>query len=332
MMARKFTIPMAYLLLLLTANSAMAVTFKIATIAPDGTSWMREMRKGAEEITRRTESRVKLRFYPGGVMGSDSSVLRKIRVGQLQGGAVLAVGLGSIHPDTLIYGLPFLFRSYQEVDYVRQRMDQELLAGIKDRGFICFGLAETGFAFMMSKHSIRTEADLRARKAWVPEGDRISQRAFETIKVSPVPLPLIDVLTGLQTGLIDTVGSSPVGAIALQWHTQIKYLNDAPLMYLYGALIIQRKAFEKLSAADQAVVENTLTGVIGNLNQQTRRDNERALQALKSRGVNIIRTTVAEKKRWQNAVSGLAHQLSREGVYSPAVLRKIQQHLKAYRR
>jgi TRAP-type C4-dicarboxylate transport system substrate-binding protein len=123
-----------------------------------------------------------------------------------------------------------------------------------------------------------------------------------------------------------------VGAISLQWHTQVKYLNDVPLAYLYGALVLQRAAFEKLSPADQAVVEKTIVAVINKLNRQNRQDNEQALRALENRGVNIIRTTAAEKKRWRNVVAGLARRLSREGIYSPAALRTIQQHLTEYRR
>jgi len=102
---------------------APALTLKLATLAPDGTQWMKSMRAGAEEVVQRTEGRVELRFYPGGVMGNDQSVIRKIRAGQLQGGALSASGLGSIYPDFQAYSMPLLFDDYREVDLVRPQID-----------------------------------------------------------------------------------------------------------------------------------------------------------------------------------------------------------------
>ncbi len=201
---------------LLLPTHALATTFKIASIAPDGTSWMNELRKGAKEIETLTEGRVKFRFYPGGIMGNDKSVLRKIRVGQLHGGAITGGGLAEIYPEAQVYTIPFLFRNYAEVDAIRAQFDPELLAGLKKKGYISFGISEGGFAYLLSTSPIAGIDDLNGQKVWVPEGDEISRAAFEASNVSPISLPLTDVLTGLQTGLVDTVAGSAIGAIALQ--------------------------------------------------------------------------------------------------------------------
>ena len=105
------------IVLLLGTAPSRALDIKIATLAPDGTLWMQEMRKGAEEIARRTDGRVVFKFYPGGSMGSDRNVLRKIRAGQLHGGMLTGGALSDIYTDAQLYGLPFLFRSYEELDY-----------------------------------------------------------------------------------------------------------------------------------------------------------------------------------------------------------------------
>ena len=118
-------------ILIVLLTPAYARVIKIATISPDGTLWMQEMRAGASEIKKRTQGRVVIKFYPGGVMGSDSNVLRKIRIGQLQGGAVTTGGLSGIDPDVDIYGLPYLFSSLEQVDFVRQRMDESLIKGLE---------------------------------------------------------------------------------------------------------------------------------------------------------------------------------------------------------
>lgn len=165
--------------LLLGATSSMALDIKIATLAPDGTLWMQEMRKAAEEITRRTDGRVVFKFYPGGSMGSDRNVLRKIRAGQLHGGMLTGGALSDIYPDTQIYGLPFLFRSYEELDYVRSRMDKTLAQGIEEHGFVTFGFTDGGFAYLMSSAPIRRVEDIKRQKVWAPEGDDVTRAMFE---------------------------------------------------------------------------------------------------------------------------------------------------------
>ena len=318
------------LVAMLFCSSVSALTLKIATISPDGTTWMQEMRKGADEISRLTQGRVAFRFYPGGVMGSDKQVLRKIRIGQLHGGAMTGGGLQEIYPDSQIYSLPFAFRSTDEVDYVRQHMDAMLTQGLLDKGFVSFGFAEGGFAYLMSGRPIRSQEDLKDHKVWVPEGDRVSQLAFSIAKVSPVSLPLPDVLTGLQTGLIDTIGASPIGAIALQWHTRIKYVTDIPLMYIYGILIVDRRVFDRVSPADQKIVKQVMHDVFNKLNQDNRRENGEARRALEAQGIEFIKPTGKNLQEWEDLMdNALVQNGSR--LFTPKVLETLNHYLHDYR-
>ena len=314
----------------LVAQSSAALTLKIATISPDGTTWMNEMRKGAREIEQRTSNRVRLRFYPGGVMGSDKNVLRKIRIGQLQGGAVTGGGLEQIYFDSQIYSVPFAFRSEDEVDYVRARMDRQIADGLLARGFVSFGIAEGGFAYLMSNAPIRDVEDLKGHKVWVPEGDRLSRAVFDAAHISPVSLPLPDVLTGLQTGLIDTIGSSPIGAIALQWHTRVKYVTDTPLMYLYGILIVDRKAFDKIDPADQAAVREVMGAVFKRLDGINREENHQAREALRGQGIEFIAPAPGSEQRW-NEIADQALDHGRDDLFTPAVLTALHRYLDEYR-
>lgn len=325
--------PLLAALLVLTALPARAdgVTLKIATLAPDGTSWMQAMRAGAEEISQRTEGRVKLRFYPGGIMGNDQSVLRKIRAGQLQGGAITGTGLASIEPDGQVYGLPFTFRSYEEVDYVRQRLDPLEIEGLRRKGYISYGISEAGFAYLMSTQPIREIGDLKGRKVWAPEGDQISIRAFQAVGVSPIQLPLTDVLTGLQTGLIDTVGNTPTGAIALQWHTRVKYLADLPLLYTYGSLLLQDKALKRVSEPDRQVLQESLEKAITKINAQIRKDNQEARKALAQQGIELVTPSDTQMDQWQESVVEATDQLAAEGVFSKERLELLRKTLREYR-
>lgn len=312
--------------------TAGAVDFKIATLAPDGTVWMQEMRAGAEEIARRTAGRANFKFYPGGSMGSDRGVLRKIRAGQLHGGALTGGALADVHPDTQIYSLPFLFRTYEELDYVRARMDKTFARLIEERGFVTFGFTDGGFAYIMSSQPTRGIADLRAQKVWIPEGDDISQALFSTLGISPVPLPLTDVLTGLQTGLITTVASSPVGAIALQWHSKVKYVADVPTLYVYGTLAIDKKTYGRLSAADQQVMREVMERVFASLNRQTRVDDRNARDALRKEGIEFQVLSAEELAKLHAAADQTIERLAGQQAFSTALLRQLQGHVAAYRR
>lgn len=325
---------LALLVLIVAAQGAAtaATTLKVATIAPDGTSWMLEMRAGAETIAKRTDNRVKIRFYPGGVMGNDKSVLRKIRIGQLHGGAITSTGLALIDPRIRVYSLPFTFRSNGEVDYARARMDPVLVEGFKEAGFVTLGIMEGGFAYLMSGAPVGGMEDLQGKKVWVPEGDPISRAVFEDMNVSPIPLPLPDTLTGLQTGLIDTVGASAIGAIALQWHTRVKYLTNTPLVYLYGALLVSQRTFSKIDANDQAIVREVMSEVAESLDRQTRVDDENARQTLQDQGITFVTMSPESLTKLQENVAGTADRLAKEGVVPAKLLDELRTHLGDYRR
>lgn len=275
----------ALLLFLLMPLSSEALTLKLATVAPEGSSFMVAMRKGAEEVTQKTSGRVKIKLYGGGVMGNEKSVLRKIRIGQLQGGAFTSGAMARVYRDLSLYSLPLLFNSLEEVDFVRAQMDKVLKQGLEDNGFACLGFAEGGLALLFSRQPVINFSDLKGKKVWIPEGDLPSYAAMEANGLTPVTLPLTDVLTGLQTGLIDVIGSSPLAAIAFQWHTQVKYFNRTPLSYIYAMLVVDARAMKKMSSVDQQVLRDVLGAAYLTLDKENRLENEKAEAALLKQGL-----------------------------------------------
>ncbi len=319
------------LLSLIALPLPAATTLKIATIAPDGTSWMKQMRAAAKQIEQGSEGRVKLRFYPGGVMGNDNSVLRKIRVGQLHGGAITGGGFSAVYADAQIYTLPFQFRDLQEVDAVRRVMDPQIIEGLHKAGYVSFGLSEGGFAYLLSNAPVQTTDDMRGLKIWIPEGDEINAKMFEALGISPIPLPLTDVMTGLQTGLIDTIASSPIGAIALQWHTRVKYLTQVPLAYLYATLVIKEKALASLDQADRELVTRVLQETFSKLDAQNRQDNRQALEALQGQGIEFVEPSLAQRQEWEKHANKMLQTLSSQGLFDAAMLEQMQQLIQSVR-
>jgi TRAP-type C4-dicarboxylate transport system substrate-binding protein len=317
-------------LMVLAVNSSAAV-FKIATVSPDGTSWMKSMRAAAADITVQTDGRVKFKFYPGGVMGNDKAVMRKIRIGQLQGAAVPGGAMVGAAPDSLIYTLPLKFKSFAEIDYVRQRMDSQIVADIERGGFVNFGLAEGGFAYVMAKRPIASVEELKKGKVWIPSGDKAALDAVQTFGVSPVPLSLADVLAGLQTGLIDTAATSPIGAIALQWHTQISHMTDLPIMYFYALLAIDQKVFKRLSDGDQLIVRMVMTQAYKDIDAQNRKDNESAYSALLKQGIKLVTPSAEEVAVWDSKAEVAQQKAIAGGFFSPAIADELDRHLQNYR-
>jgi TRAP-type C4-dicarboxylate transport system substrate-binding protein len=310
---------------------AAPVQLKIATIAPENSSWMKSMRAGGEEIETRTDGRVQLKFYGGGVMGSDAKVLRKMRIGQLHGAAFTPSALIDRYPDINLYGLPLVFNSIEEVAYVRDRLDEKLLAGLEEAGLVGFGLTTGGFAKIMSSQPVLEYDDLKGRKVWVPEGDRVTYEAMKALDLSPVVLPITDVLTGLQTGLIEVIGTPPVGAVALQWYTKVDYVTDAPLVYTYAVLVVEKKAFDSVDAADQAIVREVMGRIYDEFDRQNLVDNEGALEAMVANGIEVVEPADGVLDAWRGRIAELNDQLVADGALTGALWQEMQALLTEYR-
>jgi len=315
------------LFILLLTQTVYAVRLKIATLSPEGSMWMEKMRKGAEMVAQKTDNRVTFKFYPGGVMGNDKTVLKKIRIGQLQGGAVVAGSLSQFFPANQIYAQPLKFKTIKEVDYVRKYMDQYVIDGLDNAGFVTFGLIGGGFAYIMSQKPITTVQDLRNQKVWIPDNDKISQDSIKAFGVTPIPLSIADVRTGLQSGLINTVATSPVGAVVLQWHTQIEYITNIPLIYLHAVLAVDKEKFLKINEQDRKIVTQIMTKALNKIDIQNREDDINAIQALKNRGITFITPSKDDMAEWQKIADIASKKMVESGILPRDMADRLDNHL-----
>jgi len=224
-----------------------------------------------------------------------------------------------------------MFRSFEDVDYVRKHLDPTIAEGLEKGGFVIFGIAEGGFAYVMSTVPIRTVEEMRRQKVWIPDNDPMILEAVKAFDITPFPLSIADVRAGLQTGLINTVTTPPIGAVALQWHTQINYLMYEPFLYIYGVLAVDRKAFAKISAHDQQMFREIMGHVFRELDSLNRKDNVKALEALRNQGVEFIKPSDEALKKWYADAREVPKRLINAGKLSRNMVNTLENLLKNYR-
>lgn len=312
----------------LMSNYTLAATLKIATVVPNGSSWMNEMKAAAKEVKKKTSGRVKIKYYPGGVMGSDKTVLRKMRSGQLHGGAISAGALAHIYNGVQLYSLPFTFNNLDEVRHIRKTFDPIISQGLSENGFQLLGLSEGGFAYLMSNKALTKAEDIQGQKVWVPEGDLIGNEIFEVAGINPIASPISNVYTGLQTGLLDTVTINPAGAIALQWHTKISHLADEPLLLIMGMLVVDQKAFKKVKADDQIIVKEAIAAAFKRLDTLNEKGDIGARAALQKNGVIFDKTS---GKEWRDIADKALLNLKNLDAYPADTYKQLQKALQEYR-
>ena len=219
--------------------------------------------------------------------------------------------------------MPFLFRSQDEVDKVRAKVDPLVKDSVRKTGYELLGMSGGGFAYLMSTKDIKTREDLKSAKVWVPQGDEIAELTFKTAGVTPIPLPLSDVYTSLQTGLIDTAANTDAGAIAFQWHTKIKHVVDMPAIYVVGEVLIDRKAFDALSEADRKVVSAEFDAGFARLEKLNRADNASAREALKKQGITFFTPEASEHAKWEGIGAETYKQLTTQHAFSPELQKAL---------
>lgn len=298
---------------------------KFATLAPDGSTWMNVMEEYDRAVRKESGGRLGFKIYSNGVQGDDENVLRKIRAGLLQSGGFTGVGMGAIAPMVRILDAPFLFRSYDDIDYIHEKFDEEFIKAFRERGYVLLGWAEVGFVYVFTNSPVRQAEDLRGVKMWTWESDPIAEAAFKAFGITPIPLSITDVMTSLQTGLIDGVYASPLAAIALQWFTRVEYMLDLPLANASGSVLISRDTFDSLPADLQEILLRNGREYMGKLTKLSRRDNERAVETLKKSGIKVLepssRTALGQYER----IGKAARRLLVGNLFSQELLSRVEQ-------
>jgi len=315
------------------AQAEKTYTLKFATLIPPDTAWVKSIEKWSEELKQKSNNRLQLKIYPGGVMGDEPDVLRKMRSQQLHGAFFTGYGIGRIYPPARVLEMPFLFKNTNESDYVRDRIMPSIEEGFRNKGYELVGWPEVGFLHFFSKHPINSLDELKTRRIWLWQGDPMGEAFASAAGVSPIPLSIMDVYTQLSAkhGSIDTVYNSPFGALAMQWHTKLKYASNVPMTNAIGGLVISNRFFKKLPADLQKLLRDTGKVIAEEINQDARRDNEKSLALLKQSGITFgWEWTDQEKQQMLDLRNQAANTLNESGYIPDKYFIEVNNILNEY--
>ena len=272
------------------AIAQQTYTLKFATLMPTGTAWSKLLDDWVKEVEQKSNGRIKFKMYAGGVMGDEPDVLRKMRKGQLHGGLFTGYGIGRIYSPARVLEMPFLFKSVDESDYVREQIMPDLEIGFRENGFELLGWPEVGFIHFFSTRRITSVDDIRELRIWLWQGDPLGEAFFKAADINPVPLSIMDVYTQLSAkhGSIDTVYTSTFGAIALQWYSKLKYATHIPLTNAIGGVIISNRFYNKLPADLKQLLKTSGKEMGDKIRLNAREENRKSISLLQQNGIEFM--------------------------------------------
>jgi len=296
--------------------SAQTVTVKMATLVPEGSSWHQILKETGEKWKSLSEGRVVVRLYAGGVAGDDPDVIRKMRLGTLNAGVLTSVGIAEIDKSVYALGVPMMYRSYDEVYYVLDKMRPRLEKNLDDKGFIVLNWADGGWVQFFTQKPVATPADLKSLKLFTWQGDNDAIEVWRSAGFNPVPLPATEIATALQTGLVSALGTPPQVAVISQYYNHAKNMTDLKWQLLLGATVISKSTWEKIPAEIRPKLLEAAREDGRRLQEEVRKGGDRDVDAMKKRGLNVVTLDSKTQALWQQTAESMYSRI--RGVIIPA--------------
>jgi TRAP-type transport system periplasmic protein len=304
---------------------------KLATLAPENSSLMQIFNAMNAELLKATDGRMGFKMYAGFVLGDEPDVLRKLRIGLVNAATFTNTALTDINPDLRILQVPFLFNNYEEMDFILNKIQDDLIKGFAQKGFEVLGFPELGFIYFMSKQPIAELQDLKGKKVWAQANAPMAKAYVDSVGVANVAITPPDVLMALQTNLVDVVYNSPYYALITQWYTQVKYITDLPLSYIGGSLLLDKKVYDRLPPDLQQTLKKVVSKYVSQLVERTRKDNAEAMRVMLNRGVQKINPTPVQAQEFRDLSDKVIKGLRQE-ILPKEMLNKVIAELAAYRK
>ena len=269
---------------------------KMGTLVPEGSAWYLILKDMGEKWKA---AGVELRLYPGGVLGDEKDVIRKMRIGQVQGGVMTVVGLSEIDKSVMALAMPMMYKSDEELDYVRDKMRAHLEARFAQKGFVILNWGDAGWVTFFGKKPIKTPDDLKKMKFFIWAGDNDSLSLWKSAGYNPIPLAPTDILTSLQTGLIDSFDTTPISALSFQWFKAAPHMADLKWAPLVGATVVTKRSWDKLTPAQRADLQKSALDAGVALRKDIRAKESDVMTVMKKYGLIVESLTPDQTAQWQ---------------------------------
>ena len=281
---------------------AQSSAIKLATVVPDGSVWDKSLKQMGVDWKAATGDRVALTVFSGGSQGDESTVLRKIRLNALQGASLTVVGLSAIDWSFNVFNIPFFFQSYDELNAVIETLTPTLKQRLEQKGFVLVHWGHGGWLQVFSKQPVQTVADLKRMKLYTSAGDDTMTQWYKANGFQPRAMAMTDVLTGLTTGMIDALPTTPIASMAFQWYKQTPYMLDLGISPIVGATVVSKKTWDRISPADRAKMSEISLKVEKQLQADVPKGDGLATIVMQNQGLKITKGTGPE---WQQMADAL---------------------------
>jgi TRAP-type C4-dicarboxylate transport system substrate-binding protein len=320
------------LLLGALATPASAQKVKMATLSPDGSPWDTILEKMGASWEQGTGGRVTLTILPGGVAGDEPDIIRKMRIGQYQGGALSVAGLSDIHKDFTVFQIPLFFDSYPELMHVLRELTPALDQRLEEEGYKRLAWGYVGWVYFFTSKEARTVADMQKLKIFTWAGDETLVQWWRRNGFKPVALAATDIMTGLQTGLIEAISVPPLYAMQTQYYKQASYMADLGLAPLIGAVLLDQRAWKRMSAADQKAVLAAGREAETRVLEQIPKLDEGAIKLMQTAGLEVVAIRDSpNSQEWIKAAERFANDMRGDIVPAP-IFDQARASRDAYRR
>src|SRR3989440_6405231 len=325
------TLAFAAALLAGEAQAAEVVKIRLGALAPRGTIWHRSLLEMGEAWRLAQGGGAEFIIYPGGSQGAEADMVRRMRVGQLNAALLTVIGLTEIDDSVAaLQKMPMVFRSWDELDYVREKLRPGLEKRFLDKGFVVLCWGDAGWVRFFSKEPALHPADYRKMKVFTWAGDNPQVDIMKVLGYQPVVLEISDILPGLQTGMINMVPSTPFYALVGQFYGHAPFMLDMNWVPIVGAVVITRKAWDGMSPAAQKALREASDVAGTQLRAISRRENDEAVEAMKKRGLKVQAVTPQIEAEWR-AVAERAYPMIRGKMVPAELFDEVQQLLQEYR-
>ena len=315
-----------------TPPAAARTLVKMATLVPAGSVWDKALKEMGAVWQEATDGEVMLRIYAGGVAGDEPDVVRKMRVGQIHAAAFTVTGLSEIDEGFDAFQIPMFYESYDELNHVLEALRPELEERLAAKGYRLLHWGHGGWVHFFSKKPVRTVADLRTQKIFAWAGNDRMVQLWRRNEFQAVALAATDIMTGLQTGMIEALPTTPLAALSLQWFRQTPYMQDLGLAPLIGGTVISTKIWDRISPEHQGKILEAAKQAEAELLREIPIQDAKAIDEMKNRGLEVIEISGEVADEWRVEADKLFRdESSKRSPELQALLEKVKQARDAYR-